>query len=41
MSHWQALSGSGPTFTGTLYNAAHAAASVATPFVPVGAALLT
>ena len=41
MSHWHALSGSGPTLAGTLYNDAHAAASDAAVFVPGGAALAT
>jgi hypothetical protein len=38
MSHWQALRGSGPTFTGTLYSDAQAAASADAEFVPGGAA---
>ena len=38
MSQLQALKGSGPTFTGTLYSAAQAAASAAAEFVPGGAA---
>ena len=38
MSHWQALKGSGPMFTGTLYSEAQAAASAAAGFVPGGAA---
>jgi hypothetical protein len=38
MSQLQALRGSGPTFTGTLYSEAQAAASAAALFVPGGAA---
>jgi hypothetical protein len=38
MSHWHALSGSGPMLAGTPYNAAQATASDAAVFVPSGAA---
>ena len=40
MSHWHALSGSGPMFAGTPYNDAQAAASAAAVFVPDGGAAL-